>query len=1076
MERMKRAWHVFVSTVVFSVPSITLADPSELFAPTDSLNNAPNILFILDSSGSMSWSYGSSNRMNMMKAAFSEVMKDASEDINVGLLQFAGDYYVSQKGIKFPISPIEADAHKIISPYVSNHNLKQNPSSGQTVRDYLSDLVNSWSGIWGTPITESLLETALYYRGDKMDYGRANSPKEHKAAHPSTYTGNSNSGTYISPIQSACQKNYAVLMSDGAPNTFYDSNKVKKLTGLNCAQPSGVSGGLCGREITRFLFDQDQSAKFEGKQNVKTFSIGFGVSASTEKYLRSLVTAKGGMGYYPANNVAALKDAFQDILETAGNDTISFGSPSFSVDKNNMLTHGDDVYVAVFGFNNGAIWPGNLRKFHVNDKGELVGKNGQLATNQLGEFLDDAHDLWSPQAAGTEVAKGGAANLLPAPGLRKLYVENKEGTQLGELKDSNEFVRADMLMDLIPRSLSSSEDGWSEAEQKKYKYKIRPTLLSNIFWFKPPPPRGYWDLLTRDEVNVAIAKARGGSSSQLVGNDAGLCTSEVENQLPYCITRQYRRNLIDFARGLDKSGKVRNHMGDMMHSKPVSYQYDQEKLIFIGTNEGYVHAIDADTGIEEWAFMPSVLLKNINKFYTNDKTKHHYGVDALLTIWKDDVDNDGKIDTTKGDKIYLIFGLGHGGHAYYALDISNSQQPKLAWRVTAEKAGFSSLGLTWSKPIVSMLRRYNHQLGQSENVPVLVFGAGYDLAKSIEDVSKREADTHGKNVFIVEARTGKLVWSLDQTRHSDFKQLKHSIAGDIKVLDMDGNGALDRLYFADTGGDVWRVDMDMDLHDGDGDSYDYTDAKFTKIASLGEGEHGDDHRKFFVSPDISLVRHHGESVVLLSLGSGYRMHPLNTKTNDRFYVFRDDSDPQSNSKYQAATNNKLKHIDALKGQSFLDQGFKGWYLPLTVAGEKVMAPAVTLLNKVVFTTFSVADRKGVYEGEKECSFNERSSRAYVLDIQTGEAVADLERDGGRVRSVVMGVNGILDAPQIVFNLPSCEGTDCNQYVDVRVGNASLPVLDRSNTNNNSVSESVDLSIIVPKAYWRNEEMEVRPNP
>ena len=37
--------------------------------------------------------------------------------------------------------------------------------------------------------------------------------------------------------------------------------------------------------------------------------------------------------------------------------------------------------------------------------------------------------------------------------------------------------------------------------------------------------------------------------------------------------------------------------------------------------------------------------------------------------------------------------------------------------------------------------------------------------------------------------------------------MTNSIPGDIRVLDMSGDGLADRMYAADTGGRVWRFDI-----------------------------------------------------------------------------------------------------------------------------------------------------------------------------------------------------------------------------------------------------------------------------
>lgn len=1044
-----------LSSVICLLPCIAKADPTEIFVPSESINNAPNVLFILDFSGSMG-----GQKVIDLKAAFREVMKDADKNTNVGILPFSGGAHIR---VSFPVKPIE----ETVTNVIGGKSIAPVPTQNESIRNFLVRHVDSFPATGGTPIGDSLYEMALYYRGD--------SPKEgNGVSHVSSLSGSN----YISPIQSKCQKNYAVLMSDGAPGGTRNSSLIQSLIGGGCAASVGVGGGQCARELVQYLYNNDQSSTLEGKQIVETFSIGFQVSAGTGQYLQSLATAKDGAGYYAASNVTALKNAFKDILETAKTEATSFSTPTFSADTDNLLAHDDEVFVPVFGFTNGATWPGNLRKFKIKDDGSLIDKNDKQATNELGEFEESSQGFWSSSASGKEVTVGGAAHKLPAPSARSLFTDRPENNQLMDLSEANKDLAATLLIDLVPSSTtigSGVNDGWSESEQKKYKYKIKNIKSDQSgaeFKWPPPKPQGFKGMTT-EQINIAIAQIRGGTLAGSSAND-GLCISGSTNDLPYCITNDYRKQLINFTRGISKTGTARKHMGDILHSKPVTYRYDKNNmLVFVGTNEGYVHAFDANTGVEKWAFMPSELLKNAYKFYENVQGAGHiYGVDSELIIWENDINKDRKIQQGKGEGIYLFFGLGQGGQSYFALDITNPQKPSLAWKASVTDNTFSDLGTTWSKPMLSGLRQETG--GKVETTKVLVFGAGYDNAKSVEDISEREADSQGKNIYIVNAKTGKRLWALSQV--TGYSQLTHSITGDIRVLDLDANGALDRLYFADTGGNVWRVDMDADFKDKDASLFDYKDARLTKLASLGEGDHGEDHRKFFVAPDISILKHEGETKVLVSLGSGYRMHPLNTKTKDFFYVFEDGyglSLPPKNT-------TPLTHIDLVDSknlkESFLDEGKNGWYSPLDFEGEKVMAASRTFLNKVMFTTFSVADREGHYNGEKECSFNERSARIYILDILTGKAVADLTGDGSKDRYAVVGTSGFLDTPQIVYKPPTssdggeCTKSDCVQYFDVRVGTVSKPLFGKENANlsgNAKASESANALDASKTLYWRN---------
>jgi len=159
----------------------------------------------------------------------------------------------------------------------------------------------------------------------------------------------------------------------------------------------------------------------------------------------------------------------------------------------------------------------------------------------------------------------------------------------------------------------------------------------------------------------------------------------------------YRKKLIRYIRGWKngvEADGVRKHMGDMLHSEPVIITYkeadvdgnNKEQYIFAGTNEGYLHAFDAETGEEKFAFMPKKLLKNIERQQNADDDRRHvYGIDGKISYIKN------------GSNIYLYFGLRRGGRAYYAMDVTDITKPKLMWKVDGADGGdFARLGQTWS--------------------------------------------------------------------------------------------------------------------------------------------------------------------------------------------------------------------------------------------------------------------------------------------------------------------------------------------------------------------------------------------
>lgn len=1128
-----------------------LCDETEIFAQNEASKVNANILFLLDASGSMSQTLSNSggrSRMQVLQDTFRAVLNDAPANVNIGLMHYANASLLPSyswsgiKGVNFPVAPIDQPASSIIGSAASTDNLID-PPADMPVRTFLADIVDGWQPEGYTPIVDSLYEATRYFRGESPVWGK-HKPAYSWAAHPSTYTGSLNctsqhqeecspdwgtcnstanlnpsacttrkynqcckwetapngkqfcknnnysckvsvkfcqhmicdtySGNpvYKSPIEHSCQANYLVLMSDGkpeypywegvtpdgtarypesvAPTQTYNANlvppmlpdmnnasfpvTVPNLASVNCVDaPLGYKSGTCGPELTRFLANQDQSNSIPGKQVVNTFTVAFGMNDEPvgTNYLAQLATAEHGA--YTADNPDELATAFSEILADVQKNSLSFSSPSFVVDQSNLLAHETNVYMPVFDPSQTAIWSGNLRKFTVNDTGDILGANGSSVLNTDGSLKIDAQDLWSSTSHGADVTIGGAANKLPLPANRILYTD-ADSTNLVHISTATQSITANLL-----------------------------------------------------------------SFSETV------------------VSEEKREQLLNFIRGYkegDVTAEARNHLGDSLNSKALVVDYGNNIVrVLLATNEGFLHSFDANTGIEKWAFMPVSLLKNANLFLDNhDNNQHIYGIDGMPTLWRvdhnlngiielsptTDYNHDGQVNAEDADSVKLYFGLRRGGRMYYGLNISSADSPSIMWKLAPQSAnGFAELGETWSKPTLSKLRvAVGENTQQSELKQVLVFGGGYDPRKEEEDFAERLPDQWGRDVFIVDANSGNLLWSLrkgyfgvsgSQTPVNGVVSLNHSITGDIRILDMDNNGALDRLYFADTGANVWRVDMDADVKDADtGTYYDYGKAKLTKLASLGGGNTTLDHRKFFYEPDTAIRVQNGKPILTIALGSGYRTHPLNTTAAlDRLYVLIDPDVYKIPDAPTLITDNNLMNVQSIEtGKNILDYPeMKGWFYEFEHHGEKALSPVLTMLDKVMFTTFSQADAQGNPSVAQACQPATNTSRAYVLDVLQGKAVLNLDRsvDSSADKFVVAGSNELMDTPQLIFGRltskdgqATCQLGDCQQNIMVRIGKLKLPLLDLANTQHQAstaYTQMIDITRLLPRMYWLDSTAE-----
>lgn len=154
-------------------------------------------------------------------------------------------------------------------------------------------------------------------------------------------------------------------------------------------------------------------------------------------------------------------------------------------------------------------------------------------------------------------------------------------------------------------------------------------------------------------------------------------------------------------------------LGDITDSNPVnvgkpyfsyvdadyaSYQTtmaSRGKTLYVGANDGMLHAFNAANGEERWAFIPSALLPKLHKLAdTNYSTGHSNFVNGDPVVG--DVVIDGAWRTI------LVSGLAQGGRAYFALDITDPDTPTLLWEF--DNTDDSDLGYSYGQPVITKNR------------------------------------------------------------------------------------------------------------------------------------------------------------------------------------------------------------------------------------------------------------------------------------------------------------------------------------------------------------------------------------
>jgi type IV pilus assembly protein PilY1 len=291
-----------------------------------------------------------------------------------------------------------------------------------------------------------------------------------------------------------------------------------------------------------------------------------------------------------------------------------------------------------------------------------------------------------------------------------------------------------------------------------------------------------------------------------------------------------QQKILDYLRG-DRSNetpaggmRVRTSvLGDIVNSKVIAvgkpsepYRdefnpgYDDFKvansgrknMAYVGANDGMLHAIygenDANGGKELFAYIPNPLFNGPNSTPQDDGlaalTKptfiHHQYVDATPVVR----DVNLGTDASPNWRSLLVGGLGKGGKAYYALDVTNpstlSNESNLASAVKWEFT-HNDMGLSFGKPV---LVKINANDGSTAyNGWAVIVTSGYN-----------NADKNGY-FFVLNANTGQLLY-----RVRTYSTAPTTDAGLAHVNAFVSNAAdfkADAAYAGDLLGGLWRLDL-----------------------------------------------------------------------------------------------------------------------------------------------------------------------------------------------------------------------------------------------------------------------------
>lgn len=366
-------------------------------------------------------------------------------------------------------------------------------------------------------------------------------------------------------------------------------------------------------------------------------------------------------------------------------------------------------------------------------------------------------------------------------------------------------------------------------------------------------------------------------------------------------------------------------------SSYANYDKKNSKAIFVGANDGMLHAFDADTLNEIFAYIPTAVYPKLAQItrpdYGTAANQHQFLVDGSLYV--------GDAYLNGGWKTILFGSLGAGGRSVFALDVTNPLAPTLLFEL--DQSDYPQLGYVLGQPAIVPLANGRW---------AAVFGNGYDASTShlfVIDLENPLSPTHSR-VIDTGAGTGLSTPALLPNRYG---QIEYAYAGDLK-------------------GNLWKFDLSSNTPSE-------WDISYGKPLFQAKDKNG---RPQPITGGITLgVNDLRDSAIMVYFGTGKYFEPgdnavYNAAVDPQHsfyalvdvdggitYTGRDQKlhkktiSGAGNTRTVTGEMNKITTGDVVTYENAVDWSAKdGWYMDFPIGGERVITKPVLLMDRLIFNT------------------------------------------------------------------------------------------------------------------------------
>jgi type IV pilus assembly protein PilY1 len=435
----------------------------------------------------------------------------------------------------------------------------------------------------------------------------------------------------------------------------------------------------------------------------------------------------------------------------------------------------------------------------------------------------------------------------------------------------------------------------------------------------------------------------------------------------------------------------------------------RQKAIYQAANDGMLHAFNATTGAEAWAYVPLVAYPRLNAL-TDPLYSHQFIVDGTPAVGDADLGN-----TASGGgedwRTILVGGLGAGGPGFYALDVTDpnagseaNAAQKVLWEFPSPStpAGTAAnVGYSFGRAIIAKTRAAGW---------VVLVTSGYN---------NTAGDGQGY-LFVLDANSGQLIRAI-----ATGVGTAADPSGLAQISAWANNAALDATvdyaYGGDLKGNLWRFDLS---------STSTAAWNVVKLATLTTGT--GTAQPITSAPELAQID--GRRMVFVGTGALIGSSDIGNTQVQSVYGIVDDLSasplivsPRTELRNKPVTvmGGGIRNIDPTTVDYTVH---RGWYFDLPGMGERVNVAASAAFGVLVFSTNQPSTTA--------CS---SQSYLYAVDLASGGQLPNAAFAPGETPWSGKSLGQSLASRPVIVVLPNGSVQSITHKSDTTLTTSRLPV-------------------------------------